>query len=52
MPTRQEYSVQLLPLLSEGFRPQLLTAPSEAVFSIDELADTLGGCPRIRLSNE
>ncbi len=43
MPTQQEYSAKLLPLLSEGFRPQLLTAPSEAAFSIDELADTLGG---------
>ncbi len=43
MPTRQEYSARLLPLLSEGFRSQLLTTPSEAAFSIDELADTLGG---------
>ncbi len=43
MPTRQEYNARLLPLLSEGFRPQLLAAAPGAVFSIEDLAGTLGG---------
>lgn len=42
MPTRQEYSKRLLPLLTEGFTPQLLTT-SSATFSIEELADIIGG---------
>ncbi|MGR9073223.1 MAG: metallophosphoesterase [Gammaproteobacteria bacterium] len=40
MPTRTEYSERLKPLLSEGFG--LMAAAREEVFSIDDLAATLG----------
>jgi len=44
MPTRTEYSARIQPLLSEGFsRQRLTTTAEEAGFSIDELADSLGG---------
>lgn len=43
MPTRQEYSARLLPLLREGFRLHPLLPAPDRVFSIEELADHLGG---------
>jgi hypothetical protein len=43
MPTRQDYAARLLPLLTEGLGPHLLSAAPGEVFSIAELADTLGG---------
>ena len=43
MPTRQEYSARLLPVLSEGLRPQLLSSAPGEDFSIEEMAGTLGG---------
>jgi len=42
MPTRTEYSERILPLLSEGFGKQRLTAAAEMPFSLDDLAETLG----------
>ena len=43
MPTRQEYSGRLLPMLSEGFRTESLSADSGEDYSVEELAGTLGG---------
>jgi len=42
MATQQEYSERLLPLLSEGLEPHVLSASPEQVFSIEALAGTLG----------
>ena len=43
MPTKQEYSARLLPVLSEGFRAESLSAVPVDDFSVEELAGTLGG---------
>ncbi len=43
MPTREEYSERIRPLLTEGFRSEMLTASAdEEAFSLGDLAGTLG----------
>lgn len=43
MPTREEYKVLIYPLLSRGIETQLTASAFREPFSVDELADTLGG---------
>ena len=43
MPSQADYRERLLPMLTEGFGPRLLAAAPDQTFSIEALADKLGG---------